>query len=190
MRILILTLIAISISPVGFADMPSTGIKIYCKPSDGEFRFNAETTYDEWTDEFLKEAKANNYILAGKFDFKCKLDTNKIRLWGEIYEPSASGECGGNPGGKIFISVNGLPILHYLTFGNACSATVWRGSISIHRRSNEPAKLELCGYKRLEAWDGKEPKCVARSFPLTQPLNKKQKALFYQDDLERMVGDD
>ena len=189
MRKLILALIVISIPSVAFADMPSTGIEIYCQPTNGEFRFNAKTTYDG-TDEFLKEAKAKNYISSGKFDFRCKLDTNKIRLWGEIYEPSASGECGGNPGGKIFISVNGLPILHYLTFGNACSATVWRGSISIHHRSNEPAQLELCGYKRLEAWDGKAPKCVTRSFSLTQPLNEKQKALFYQDDLERMVGDD
>jgi len=87
------------------------------------------------------------------------------------------------------MSINGIPVLHFLNIGNGCFPSVWRASITVGRtESGARARLVLCGFDRFGAALEKELKCVTRRVPLTPPSNGEPRPLFYQDDLERMVG--
>jgi hypothetical protein len=138
---------------------------------------------------FLAEAKRRNLYLESAFDFRCRLGSNEIRIWGEMFEPSESGECGADPGGKFYLSLDGLPMLHFLNVGNACFPSVWRGSLTLPPSASRGlARLVLCGYDRFGTTSGKEPKCVTRGVPPSKPPKSKPRPLFYQDDLERMLS--
>lgn len=200
MKKIILTIFGALFPLLVFADYSNTGIQIDCFHPKGETHFHAETLMNEpamWAaapagarDKFLKEARAQNLFLESKFHFTCKLGTNRIRIWGEMFEPREHGECGANPGGKVYMSVNKLPVLHFLNIGNACFSSVWRGTLRIHSKdSSSSAQLELCGYDRFKVFTDNEPKCVTRSVPLTQPIYKNQRPLFDQSDIEKEFGD-
>ena len=191
--------VAILFPLFAMADYTNTGVQIECLTSKNEVRFSAQTLTSEpalWAAapegeraRFLRDARARNFYLEGAFDHSCKLRGAEVRVWGEIFEPSERGECGADPGGKIYMSINGISVLHFMNIGNGCFPSLWRAALSIrHGSAGEPARLVLCGFDRFGVWSGKEPKCATRSAPLAPPANGKPRQPFYQDEIERIVG--
>ena len=109
------------------ADYTNTGIQIACLPNDNELRFNAEILADEpamWAaapkgarDQFLREARKRGLYLETEFRVLCTLGGNEFVVSGQMFEPRERGECGADPGGFVSVSMNGLPILNYVTIG-------------------------------------------------------------------------
>ena len=130
----------------------------------------------------------DNFYLEGPFDHSCKVQGADVRVWGQIFEPRERGECGADPGGKISVSVNGVPILHFMNIGNGCFPSLWRATLSLsHGDAGKSARLVLCGFNRFGVWSGTEAKCGTRSAPVTVPTEGKPRSPFYQDEIERIV---
>jgi len=163
----------------------------------GRFGFNAETVSPgefevgvpkEATSKFLNLAGKEGLFVQGKHSYRCVINGATLMARVAIAEPRERGECGGNPGGTISVTVNGREVLQ-VPFGNHCFPSAWSGGIVIPGRYDSPHaddSLTVCGYGRFQSSGDKKPKCATT--PLSSPSSSPDRP-FGLLELEKLVGD-